>query len=55
VVSIIFVPISFLTRFFGVNFNWMAEHLGGGDVFWGLSVLLPLACAVATIMWMRRR
>ncbi len=55
VVSVIFLPITFLTGFFGMNFGWMANHLGGFSVFLALGVVLPFANAVVTIVWFRRR
>jgi len=55
VVSVIFLPITFLTGFFGMNFGWMANHLGGFWVFLPLGVALPFANAVVTIGWFRRR
>jgi len=54
VVSIIFLPITFLTGFFGMNFTWMNDHLNGLTVFFALGVSLPLLSAVATALWFRR-
>jgi hypothetical protein len=44
-----------LTGYFGMNFNWMAERLGNGWVFRALGVLLPVACAGVTVVWLKRR
>ena len=55
VVSIIFLPITFLTGFFGMNFGWLVDSEGGKTAFIGLGLVLPTLTVVGTALWLRRR
>jgi Mg2+ and Co2+ transporter CorA len=51
-VSLIFLPVTALTGFFGMNFNWMIDAIGGEAAFLVLGVMLPLLCVAFTISWL---
>jgi magnesium transporter len=48
VVATIFVPLTFITGFFGMNFGWMVDQIDGQITFWLLAVSVPLATAGAS-------
>jgi Mg2+ and Co2+ transporter CorA len=54
-VSLIFLPVTALSGFFGMNFNWMISHLGSGESFLVLGILLPIVSVVLSIAWFRHR
>jgi Mg2+ and Co2+ transporter CorA len=50
-VSMIFLPLPFITGFFGMNFGWMTQMIGSADAF----VILPTLGVTLTVVWLRRR
>ena len=46
VVATIFVPLTFITGFFGMNFGWMVDRVDNQAAFWLLGFLVPIATAV---------
>src|SRR5262245_22782740 len=51
-VSLIFLPATALTGFFGMNFNWLTASIASGQAFLILGVLLPLLGVVLTVAWL---
>jgi magnesium transporter len=54
VVATIFLPLTFLTGFFGQNFGWMVDHIDSAGMFWGLGVGGMLAAVVIAFLYVRR-
>ncbi|MFN8161728.1 MAG: CorA family divalent cation transporter [Solirubrobacterales bacterium] len=55
VVATIFLPLSFVTGFFGMNFAWMVGRLEGPFLFFALGVGVPFLLAGLTWYWVHRR
>src|SRR4051794_30135293 len=55
VLGTIFLPLTFLTGFFGQNFPWMVRNIGGPWNFWVLGVGLEVISIVGLLVWFRRR
>ncbi|MEU6577329.1 CorA family divalent cation transporter [Streptomyces sp. NPDC046805] len=53
VVSMIFLPLTFITGFFGMNFNYMTNELTSEGVFWLLAVGLQIVILFAALYLVR--
>jgi magnesium transporter len=54
IVATVFLPLTVLTGFFGMNFTWMIDHIASGWAFFGLGVGGLVASGMVTIGWLWR-
>lgn len=49
----VFIPITFITSYFGMNFDWMIDRIGsfGNFIFYG--VILVVVVAISAVVWLR--
>jgi magnesium transporter len=55
VVASIFLPLTFITGFFRMNFHWMINVVGSAAVFVSLSIVFPAMSAALSVVWLKRR
>jgi magnesium transporter len=55
IIATVFLPLSFLTGFFGQNFGWMINRITTFQAFWGVAVGSQIVVAVALLIMFRRR
>ncbi|MDQ3875738.1 MAG: magnesium transporter CorA family protein [Actinomycetota bacterium] len=55
VIAAIFLPLTFVTGFFGQNFGWMTRHIDGATAFFLLGIGLEVTAIVLLLTYFRRR
>jgi magnesium transporter len=54
IVATIFLPLTLLTGFFGMNFGWLVRHIESPWAFWAFGLGGSLLSSVAIVWWIRR-
>jgi magnesium transporter len=55
IIATIFLPLTFITGFFGQNFDWMVSHVHSGPMFLVLGVGSEIVALLALLAFFRRR
>jgi magnesium transporter len=55
IVATVFLPLSFITGFFGQNFGWMVGNIQSASTFFGLGIGVEIATIAALYAFFRRR
>jgi magnesium transporter len=55
IISTIFLPLSYLTGFFGQNFAWLVSRIGTGTAFFGVGLGTETVAVIALLALFRRR
>lgn len=55
IIATIFLPLSFLTGFFGQNFGWLTDRLGGFGTFFVFAIVADVVAVAGLMLWFRRK
>jgi magnesium transporter len=55
VFATLFLPLTFITGFFGMNFAWLVAHIAPAWTFWVLAVGVMLGTTALQLLYYRRR
>ena len=55
IVATIFMPLTFIVGFFGMNFTWMVREIAGFWPFFWLAVVVQVVVLALMLVWFRRQ
>ncbi len=55
VIAGIFLPMSVVVGFFGMNFGWMVRNISSASAFWLLGVVAPVLISIGLYWWFAKR
>jgi magnesium transporter len=55
IIATVFLPLSFVTGFFGQNFAWMVDRISGAWAFWVGGVAVQVLVVIALVVMFRRK
>jgi magnesium transporter len=55
IMATVFLPLTFITGFFGQNFGWLVRHISGAPAFIGLGIGLEIATVTALFFVFKKR
>ena len=54
IVASVFLPLTFITGFFGQNFLWLVNEIDTATAFWAVGIGSPRLSCVVLLIWFKR-